>query len=50
VLSDLGLITSRKEGLHVYYKAVPERISSYLKYLSRIGQTSSAKTARTKKI
>lgn len=48
VLSDLGLITSRKEGLHVFYKAVPEKMSSYLKYLSRIGQPGSAKTVRVK--
>jgi ArsR family transcriptional regulator, arsenate/arsenite/antimonite-responsive transcriptional repressor len=36
VLHDLGLITSRKEGLHVFYKAIPERLSSYLAYLSKV--------------
>lgn len=46
VLSDLGLITSRKEGLHVYYKAVPEKLSSYLQYLSKIGNIDLAKPKR----
>ncbi|HEY0262884.1 MAG TPA: metalloregulator ArsR/SmtB family transcription factor [Granulicella sp.] len=34
VLSDLGLITSRKEGLNVYYRAIPERLTAYVQYLS----------------
>jgi ArsR family transcriptional regulator len=37
VLHDLGLITSRKDGLNVYYRVVPERMASYLKYLTGIG-------------
>jgi ArsR family transcriptional regulator, arsenate/arsenite/antimonite-responsive transcriptional repressor len=37
VLTDLGLITSRKEGLNVYYRPVPERFSAYLRYLTSIG-------------
>jgi ArsR family transcriptional regulator len=37
VLTDLGLITSRKEGLNVYYRVVPKRFSDYLEYLTRIG-------------
>jgi ArsR family transcriptional regulator, arsenate/arsenite/antimonite-responsive transcriptional repressor len=37
VLTDLGLITFRKEGLNVYYRAVPERFALYLKYLAGIG-------------
>ncbi len=37
VLTDLGLITSRKDGLNVYYRAVPGMFSAYLKYLSSIG-------------
>jgi ArsR family transcriptional regulator, arsenate/arsenite/antimonite-responsive transcriptional repressor len=36
ILHDLGLITSRKEGLHVYYKPIPERLTSYLAYLSKV--------------
>jgi len=36
VLTDLGLITSRKDGLNVFYRSVPERLTNYLKYLSRI--------------
>jgi len=37
VLTDLGLITHRKEGLNVYYRAVPERFAAYLKYLTKVG-------------
>lgn len=37
VLADLGLITSRKDGLNVYYRVVPEKFLAYLKYLSGIG-------------
>jgi ArsR family transcriptional regulator, arsenate/arsenite/antimonite-responsive transcriptional repressor len=36
VLADLGLITSRKDGLNVYYRAVPERFTAYLKYMAGI--------------
>jgi len=37
VLSDLGLITFRKDGLNVYYRVVPEKFKAYLKYLAGIG-------------
>jgi ArsR family transcriptional regulator len=37
VLHELGLITSRKEGLNVYYRTVPEKFAGYLKYLGGIG-------------
>jgi ArsR family transcriptional regulator len=37
VLTDLGLITSRKEGLNVYYRVVPQKFADYLKYLNQIG-------------
>lgn len=36
VLHELGLITSRKEGLNVYYRCIPERFAGYLKYLAGI--------------
>lgn len=36
ILTDLGLITSRKEGLNVYYRAVPETFASYLQYLTSL--------------
>lgn len=38
VLTDLGLITHRKDGLNVYYRIVPERFEDYLKYLSGIAK------------
>ncbi|WP_213806425.1 metalloregulator ArsR/SmtB family transcription factor [Granulicella sp. dw_53] len=37
VLHDLELITSRKEGLNVYYRVVPEKFAEYIKFLTRIG-------------
>lgn len=40
VLTDLGLITFRKDGLNVYYRVVPERFAAYLKYLIEIGPKS----------
>lgn len=43
VLADLGLITSRKEGLNVYYRAVPERFTAYLKYMAGIAPTAKDK-------
>jgi ArsR family transcriptional regulator, arsenate/arsenite/antimonite-responsive transcriptional repressor len=38
VLTELGLITSRKEGLNVYYRAIPEKFAGYLQYLSNISR------------
>jgi len=46
VLHDLGLITSRKEGLNVYYRAIPERFAGYLKYLGGIGSRKRARQNR----
>jgi ArsR family transcriptional regulator len=40
VLNDLGLITFRKDGLNVYYRAVPEKFAAYLRYLAEIGPKS----------
>jgi ArsR family transcriptional regulator len=40
VLTDLGLITSRKEGLNVFYRSVPEKLAAYLQYLNDIGTRS----------
>lgn len=37
VLADLGLITFRKDGLNVYYRAVPDKFAAYLKFLTGIG-------------
>jgi ArsR family transcriptional regulator len=34
ILTELGLITSRKEGLNVFYRGVPETFAAYLKYLT----------------
>src|ERR1700732_1222745 len=40
VLAELGLITSRKEGLNVYYRAIPEKFAGYLRHLNGIGNRS----------
>lgn len=39
VLTDLGLITFRKEGLNVYYRSVPEKFTTYLQYLGAIASS-----------
>lgn len=36
VLSDAGLIESRREGPSVYYKSIPERLEAYIKYMRKI--------------
>jgi len=33
VLTELELITSRKEGLNVFYRVIPETFAAYLAYL-----------------
>ncbi len=43
VLADLGLITSRKDGLNVYYRALPERFTAYLKYMAGIAPITKGK-------
>jgi ArsR family transcriptional regulator len=35
ILTHLGLIASRKEGLNVYYRTIPDTFSGYLEYLTR---------------
>lgn len=41
VMTDLGLVTSRKEGLNVFYRVVPEKFEAYLKFLAKIGPAAS---------
>jgi ArsR family transcriptional regulator len=36
VLTELGLIASRKEGLNVFYRVLPQRLQDYLEYLHEI--------------
>jgi ArsR family transcriptional regulator len=42
VLTDLGLITYRKEGLNMFYRVVPEKFAAYLSYLAEIGPKTSS--------
>ncbi len=36
VMSELGLIASRKDGLNVFYHVVPEKFAEYLRYLTHL--------------
>ncbi len=36
VLTELGLIIARKDGLNMYYRVIPEKFQAYLTYLGRI--------------
>ena len=36
VLSELNLVTARKDGLNVFYRAVPETLGKYREYLSSL--------------
>lgn len=38
VLTQAGLITSRRSGQHIYYRAIPARLTSYKRYLSGLGK------------
>lgn len=49
VLSDAGLIQSRREGQGVYYRTVPERLRAYLKFLKRLGLSEEASQRRSSK-
>ncbi len=46
VLSDAGLIQSRREGQGVYYRTVPERLKAYLKFLKRLELSEQASQRR----
>ncbi len=36
VMTELGLIAFRKDGLNVFYHVVPEKFAAYLKYLTHL--------------
>jgi len=36
VLTELGLITARKDGLNMYYRVIPGKFEAYLTYLGRL--------------
>jgi ArsR family transcriptional regulator len=36
VMTEQRLITSRKDGLNVFYRVIPETFAEYLKYLTRL--------------
>jgi len=36
VLTELGLVSFRKEGLNVFYRTAPEKLAAYQKFLGKI--------------
>jgi ArsR family transcriptional regulator len=38
VLTQAGLITSRRSGQRVFYRAIPARLAQYRKYLANFGK------------
>jgi ArsR family transcriptional regulator len=42
VLTQAGLISSRRSGQYIFYRAIPTRLAQYRSYLARFGK----KTAR----
>lgn len=38
VLTQAGLITSRRSGQHIFYRAIPARLTAYKRYLSGLGK------------
>jgi len=44
VLTRSGLVTSRRDGQHILYRAIPKRLAEYRRYLSAFGK----KSERTK--
>lgn len=39
VLTQAGLITSRRNGQFMFYRAIPERLAQYRRYLASFGKT-----------
>jgi ArsR family transcriptional regulator len=39
VLTQAGLITSRRSGQYIFYRAVPERLAQYRSYLGKVCKT-----------
>jgi ArsR family transcriptional regulator len=44
VLAQAGLISSRRSGQYIFYRAIPARMAQYRSYLAKVGKT----TVRTK--
>jgi ArsR family transcriptional regulator len=40
VLTQAGLISSRRSGQHVFYRALPARLAEYRSYLAKFGKKS----------
>jgi ArsR family transcriptional regulator len=42
VLTHAGLISSRRSGQHIFYRALPRRLAQYQRYLAKFPRKSSA--------
>jgi ArsR family transcriptional regulator len=42
VLTQSGLITSRRSGQHIFYRAIPRRLNDYRRYLANFRRPSPA--------
>jgi ArsR family transcriptional regulator len=40
VLTQTGLISSRRSGQHIFYRALPGRLAEYRRYLAKFGKKS----------
>jgi ArsR family transcriptional regulator, arsenate/arsenite/antimonite-responsive transcriptional repressor len=51
VLTQAGLIASRRSGQHIFYRAIPARMKEYRRYLAQFGkkETRSKPEARGRK-
>ena len=43
ILSEVGLVKSRKAGLNKYYRAVPAKFAAFASYMNDIAETSKQK-------
>ena len=43
ILSEVGLVKSRKAGLNKYYRAVPAKFAAFVSYMNDIAETSKQK-------
>lgn len=48
VLTQAGLISSRRSGQHIFYRAIPARLAAYRRYLSNLGKQAKEKKSKEK--
>jgi ArsR family transcriptional regulator len=50
VLTQAGLISSRRSGQYIFYRAIRARLTEYRKYLAKFGRKSSTFRPKQKKV